>query len=138
MAVSAFAWLLSLLVAVPARPSCRSYRIHSTISRIGFLKALGGGVSAAILPEDMGNGVPRLTTSCVDDEIPAQGGYSSACMRRDIQEFHLSDGREIVIRQDFNRGATGLAVWQSGKALASYMESLGREFWVGRRVVELG
>mmetsp|Transcript_3399 Transcript_3399/g.7955 ORF Transcript_3399/g.7955 Transcript_3399/m.7955 type:complete len:306 (+) Transcript_3399:52-969(+) len=95
------------------------------VTRLGLLRSLTG---------------IAFQSSCVDVEVPTNGGYVSSCMQSEQQAFVLNDGRRIVMRQgwDGKPGHTGVSVWQSGKALADYMESLGPEFWKGKSVLELG
>lgn len=105
----------------------RRFEIHSRvhIARLDFLRYLCS---------------VSLQSGCVDVEIPTNGGYISDCMRSKEQIFILKDGRNISIRQgwDGKPGHTGVSVWQSGKALAAYMESLGPNFWRDKSVIELG
>lgn len=52
-------------------------------------------------------------------------------------------GKPLFIRQTMSTGSmwqtsTGSAVWGGGVTLVNYMDSLGSEYWQGKRVLELG
>mmetsp|Transcript_2879 Transcript_2879/g.4417 ORF Transcript_2879/g.4417 Transcript_2879/m.4417 type:complete len:280 (-) Transcript_2879:217-1056(-) len=81
-----------------------------------------------------------LEATCIDVELPTNGGYVSECMKNSTQKFKLNGGETLTLKQgwDGRPGHTGTSVWQSGKALAAYMEDLGPEFWSDKKVIELG
>jgi len=102
----------------------------SMMSRSGFLK----GTMLQLMT------ISSLSSSCIDTEVPANGGYVSECMKKAVQDFTFEDGGIVSLNQgwDGRPGHTGVSVWQSSKALAAYMDELGPEFWTGLRVIELG
>jgi len=113
---------------VQKKRSRRDYNIHIarvSLSRLNFARGM-----LAI----------SLEATCIDVELPTNGGYVSECMKNSTQKFMLNGGKTLTLKQgwDGRPGHTGSSVWQSGKALAAYMDDLGPEFWSDKKVIELG
>ena len=65
------------------------------------------------------------------------------CLLLPRRVFWPAGGKPRLIRQTMStrsmwQSSTGSAVWGGGVALVHYMDSLGADYWAGKRVLELG
>jgi len=88
--------------------------------------------------------------------LPAPGAFAEEIYRSDVSTYDTSKladewegflperkvtrgGKNIVITQEFgNKKKNGLAVYEGNLILTAYMEGLGKDYWSGARVLELG
>lgn len=122
-----------------ALPPATAAAASLAASAIVFASALAGGV---------GNIQPMLSEQCTESTLPefSRNLELNRCqlLPRRLVWRSGSSRAPLLIKQTMDpqrlgSQSTGSAVWSGGLALSRYMEeALGREFFGGKRVVELG
>jgi len=107
------------------------------VSRRGFFTdakhlatcAVLAAPAASFAEEVYESGVTKYDTTKLADEW--EGFLPSRQVKR--------GGQTIFVNQEFNdKKKNGLAVYEGNLILTSFMEGLGKEYWQGSRVLELG
>merc|ERR1712127_592068 len=112
-------------------------RMQGGVSRRGFFTdakhlatcAVLAAPAASFAEEVYESGVTKYDTTKLAEEW--EGFLPSRQVKR--------GGQTIFVNQEFNdKKKNGLAVYEGNLILTSFMEGLGKEYWQGSRVLELG
>ena len=111
---------------------------------LGIDDAPPAAVSAARFLRPVYEPLKALAPSCTDALFPEFNDDldMNDCLLLQRRVF-WPGGKPLLIKQTMSTGSmwqasTGSAVWGGGVTLVSYMDSLGSEYWQGKRVLELG